>query len=363
MDPRLIPLRAEGLRQYRLLRSAAVSAVTERFYAADGIAYEHFGPRGCEACREDLAFHLEFLQPVLEFGSLQPMVDYLRWLASVLAARGVPGNHLALSLDLLAAFFAASMDVADAVVVATALQAARKQFLEVERAQPPKSPEPLPEVAQFESALLAGHQRGALAVLNRCLDDGRSLVEVELQIIKPSLYNIGERWQANQVSVASEHLATAIAQSVMTVGLLRSAPPPTIGRRVLLACVAGNEHALGLRMVADAFQLSGWDVQYLGANVPSAAITQHAMKWKADIVGLSVSFPQQLPIVREITAQLGQRLSGDRAAVIIGGIAINRFNRLAEMVGADAFSADPQAAVACASRLVSAGASDALVRA
>src|ERR1700733_11300920 len=101
MDPRLIPLRAEGLRQYRLLRSAAVSAVTERFYAADGIAYEHLGPRGCEACREDLAFHLEFLQPVLEFGLLQPMVDYLCWLGSVLAARTIPADHIVRSLDLL----------------------------------------------------------------------------------------------------------------------------------------------------------------------------------------------------------------------------------------------------------------------
>ena len=253
------------------------------------------------------------------------------------------------------------MEAADAAVVAAALHAARQQFLEAEDAAPPMSPEPWPEVAPFEFALLAGDQREAMAVVDRCLDDGRSLVEVELRIIQPSLHDIGERWQANQVSVAGEHLATAIAQSVMTIGLLRSSPPPMIGKRVLLACVAGNEHALGLRMVADAFQLGGWDVRYLGANVPTTAIIEHTAEWQADLVGLSVSFAQQLPIVKETIARLGARLGDDRPAVIIGGIALNRFNRLAEMVGADAFSADAQAAVDCASRLVSAGAPDALV--
>ena len=118
-------------------------------------------------------------------------------------------------------------------------------------------------------ALLAGCQREALAVVNRCIDSGHSLVDVELHVIQPSLYHIGEEWQANRVSVAKEHMATAIALSVMTMGLLRSPPPAAIDRRVLLACVAGNHHAVGLRMVADAFQLAGWDVQYLGADVPT----------------------------------------------------------------------------------------------
>src|ERR1700730_11139206 len=98
MADHIHPLGTEGIRQFRLLRSAAVKTVAEQIYVAHGGAYDRFGPRGREACHEDLAFHLEFLQPVLEFGLLQPMVEYLRWLASVLAARGGPGNHLALSL-------------------------------------------------------------------------------------------------------------------------------------------------------------------------------------------------------------------------------------------------------------------------
>jgi methylmalonyl-CoA mutase cobalamin-binding domain/chain len=363
MGVEMKPLGVEGLRQFHLLHTDAVTTVTERFYSAHGPTYEHFGARGREACREDIAFHLQFLRPVLEFGLLQPMVDYLRWLANLLAARGVPADHVALSLELLEVFFAGRMDADDGAIVTTALAAARTGFLEAREAPTASSgvPEQWPEVATFETALLAGRQRDALAVMNGCIDDGLSLTEVELHIIQPSLYHIGERWQANQVSVAGEHLATAIAQSVMTVGLLRSTPPPAIGKRVLLACVAGNHHAVGLRMVADAFQLAGWDVQYLGANVPTSAIIQQAAEWEVDLVGLSVSFVQQLRVAKEAIAGLAERFGATGPEVIIGGLAINQFDKLAEMVGARAYSADAQSAVVRANQIVGDRTLDAVV--
>ncbi len=355
IDAGLPTLSTEGRRRFKSLQADAVSAVADRFYTIHGSAYAEFGERGREACREDLAFHLEFLRPVLEFGLLQPMVDYLCWLSSVLNARSIPAGHLGLSLDWLAEFFVAHMDTTDGAVVAAALHATRDKFLAAGNTplKPPTSPAAWPEAAPFEAALLAGHQREALAVVNRCIDDGRSLVEIEMHVIQPALYQIGEKWQSNQVTVAQEHLATAIVHSVMTMGLLRSPPPALISKRILLACVSGNDHAVGLRMVADAFLLGGWDVQYLGANVPTPALVAQAVEWKPDLVGLSVSFPQQLPVVKAIIAQLGARFGSARPAVIIGGLAINRFNRLAEMVGADACMANAQAALASANSMVS----------
>jgi methylmalonyl-CoA mutase cobalamin-binding domain/chain len=136
------------------------------------------------------------------------------------------------------------------------------------------------------------------------------------------------------------------------VGLLRSPPAAMIGKRVLLACVAGNHHTVGLRMVADAFQLAGWDVQYLGADVPIAAIVRQVAEWKAHLVGLSVGFAQQLPTAKAVIAQLAEHFGSSRPAVIIGGLAINRFSRLADMVGADAFSPDALSAVVAATRIV-----------
>lgn len=356
VDTQLKTLGGEGLERFQRLEGDAVRAVTDRFYATYASAYERFGARGREATRQDLAYHLEFLRPVLEFGLLQPMVEYLRWLESVLAARAVPAQHLALSLDWLAEFYSSHLPPQDGLVVAEALRAARAGFLEAGTAPAaPPSPEEWPDTFPLEAALLAGNQRAAMDVLTSCMDAGKSLVDVEIHVIQPALYRIGEKWQANVVSVAQEHMATAMVQALMTVGLLRSEPPAAISRRVLLACVAGNDHAVGLRMVADAFQLGGWDVHYLGANVPTVSLIAHVSEWKPDLVGLSMSFAQQLPTVKAIIAQLAERFGNERPAVMVGGLAVNRFDRLPGIVGADAFGADARAAVLNASQLVSVG--------
>jgi len=354
VDAGLKTLGVEGLRQFHALQADAVTAVTERFYATHGSVYERFGARGRDACREDLTFHLEFLRPVLEFGLLQPMVDYLNWLRDVLAARKVPADHLDLSLTWLAEFMIGRMDAANGSMVGAALLSARTKFLDRGAAPlaPPIPPEPWPEMAAFEAALLAGDQRAALAVVNRCMDDGNSLVDVELHIIQPALYAIGEKWKANQVTIAQEHLGTAIVQSVMTMAMLRSPPPVPINRRALLACVEGNDHTIGLRMVADALHFAGWDVQNLGANMPTLSLVNHAAEWTPDLVGLSVSLPQQLRVVKAVISLLDERLGSARPAVIVGGLALNRFNALSRVVGAAAFGADPKEAVVQARRLV-----------
>jgi MerR family transcriptional regulator, light-induced transcriptional regulator len=167
------------------------------------------------------------------------------------------------------------------------------------------------------------------------------------------MYRIGDKWQANQVTVAQEHIASAILQSVMTLALLRSTPLVAVSKRVLLACVAGNHHTIGLRMVADSFQLSGWEVQYLGADVPTPSLIRQIAEWSPDLVGLSLSFAQQLRVVKDIIAQLVARFGPARPRVIIGGLVINRFGRLADMVGADACSVDAQVAIGAANQLVS----------
>jgi methanogenic corrinoid protein MtbC1 len=122
----------------------------------------------------------------------------------------------------------------------------------------------------------------------------------------------------------------------MTVGLLRSPVPAPREQRVILACVAGNHHMLGLRMVSDAFQLDGWEVDFLGANVPTPDLVRHAAEHPAQLIGLSVSFPQQLHQVRLAIAALETRLGKQRPPVIIGGLAINRFGDMAAALGAEA---------------------------
>lgn len=336
------PLGAEGFRRFLELRRDAIDHVAGRFQdIGDPASERRFGARGREACLEDLAFHLEFLRPVVEFGLVQPMVDYLRWCTGVLVTRGVPADRLSTMLDWLAEFFAARMNGEDGRNVVAALRETKARFVAPADAtlfSRKFTPEPWPDCDAFESAALAGDRIRAGNILERCIAQGSSLVDVEEHIIRPALYSIGKRWQSNQISVAQEHLATAIAQSLMTGQLLKCTVPASNGRSVLLACVEGNMHSVGAQMVADGFVLAGWSVQYLGASVPTNALLRHVEEYRPDLLGLSVAFPQHLHVVKEIVSGLMQSPSGTRPSVMIGGLAVNQYNVLAGDLGADSWS-------------------------
>jgi hypothetical protein len=107
----------EGLRQFLSLKREAFEAVTARFYTTFPSLLVQFGEQGRQATREDLGYHLEFLQPVIELGVLQPVIDYLRWLKSILGSRNVPASYLPLSLDWFAEFFSTHLPAEDAAIM------------------------------------------------------------------------------------------------------------------------------------------------------------------------------------------------------------------------------------------------------
>jgi MerR family transcriptional regulator, light-induced transcriptional regulator len=332
----------------------AIDAVAARFYSTHASVYGRFGDRGREACREDLSYHLDFLRPVLEFGTPAPMVEYLRWLKQVLTSRGVPDAHLALSVEWLAEHFALSTPQPEGRLIAKALRKVKRSFLKDDGSRPAiysRMPTDWPQCEEFEGALLSGQSQSAAKIVGVAQAAGCSLIDIELHIIQPALYRIGQKWQCNQVSVAQEHLATAIAQAVMIQGLLNAQPATAIGRKILLACVQTNRHAVGLQMVADAFQLSGWSVNYLGADVPTTSLVSYAIDWKPDVIGLSVSLPHQLRYAKAVIRRVHE-LKDLCAKVVIGGLAINSFSSLTDQIGADLWSPDAAEAVIAAERLI-----------
>ena len=207
-----------------------------------------------------------------------------------------------------------------------------------------KLPPPAPESPAFAEALLAGNRCTARNIIDGRLDAGVDLVEVNVTIVQPAMYEVGQRWQHNRISVAQEHLATAICQTLLAGALLRVESAPPCDQRVLLACVEGNFHCLGLRMVADAFELAGWDSAYLGADVPTTALLQQIESSHPDLVGLSVSLPQQVAAVRELIRMCRLELGQRCPLIMVGGLAMNSVDELWQRVGADAWYPDARTA-------------------
>jgi DNA-binding transcriptional MerR regulator/methylmalonyl-CoA mutase cobalamin-binding subunit len=103
----------------------------------------------------------------------------------------------------------------------------------------------------------------------------------------PLTHEIGQRWADERITVASEHLATAVLRSI-----LGSALQPTArslqGPRVLFATPAGEPHELGLQMAALTALGAGASPVYLGADMPHDALVDAAARTGAHAVALSL---------------------------------------------------------------------------
>ena len=170
-------------------------------------------------------------------------------------------------------------------------------------------------------------------------------LKVATRLFQPALYTIGLMWQHNQITVAQEHLASAIAQNVLAQLYATADFDPPSDRRALFAAVPENQHILGLRMISDAFELAGWSVHYLGANTPTDALIAHVDTWRPEVVGVSASLVPQLPTVKNAVRALRGTFETQCPAILVGGIPTNQIDNIWRWTGADAWSQDAENAV------------------
>lgn len=178
-----------------------------------------------------------------------------------------------------------------------------------------------PLAKSFLDAQLAGDRQAALRVLvDNGLLRGVSVAELHLKVIQPAQYEIGRLWQENRISVAREHLATAIAQLGLA-HLYRHLPRDEAnGRKVVVACVEGELHEVGARMSSDFLEMAGFDVRFLGASLPTEHLVSLVREEKPDLVVLSVAVTYHLPALKAAVQRLRQEWP--QLPIAVGGNAL-----------------------------------------
>lgn len=202
---------------------------------------------------------------------------------------------------------------------------------------------------RYLSAIRAGSRREALAVVDDALREGMDARTLYLQVFQPSMHEIGRLWQENRITVADEHLATAITQLAMSrlyEELFGDRPEP--GPLLVAACAEHERHELGLRMVCDLLELDGWDTVFLGASVPVEDLVEMVKERRPEVVALSASITPHLARVREAVEAIREAMPEGAPVIAIGGRAFAGDATLAERMGADLTAKD---AVEVAERL------------
>lgn len=124
---------------------------------------------------------------------------------------------------------------------------------------------------RFESRLLVGDRVGAVQVLEATRSAGIDPIALYVDVVAPAMASIGDRWSIREIDVAVEHRASVIAaQTLAVIGTRIVREGPSRGT-VVLGAAPGERHSLPVRVVAEVLRVVGFEVDDLGADVPSAS--------------------------------------------------------------------------------------------
>jgi methanogenic corrinoid protein MtbC1 len=166
--------------------------------------------------------------------------------------------------------------------------------------------------------ILAGKRKSALELIMDAYHCGFPIPGIYMDVFQEALYEIGRLWETNQITVADEHMGTAITQYVMSNLYPHLEIAEERRGKAVMTGVQGELHQVGANMVADVLEADGWDVMFLGTNVPAAGVVQSIRQHGADLFGISSTMLFNIPKVIQLV-ELVRREFGESVHVMLGG--------------------------------------------
>ena len=205
---------------------------------------------------------------------------------------------------------------------------------------------------RYLDALLARERGRATDIVLCALDEGTQLEDVYVDIFQAAQYEVGALWERGVISVGHEHYCTNATQMNMAMLYPRLFRTEQGQGRLVAACVQGELHELGVRMLADLFTCRGWNSDYLGANTPPDAVIHMLEETPADLLAIGVTLHTHLEQAEKLIRGVRSVPALRNLPILVGGYSIRVTDSLWRKLGADGTADDARAAVALAHDLI-----------
>jgi methylmalonyl-CoA mutase cobalamin-binding domain/chain len=339
--------------QLRDQAGALADAVVACEYGRHPKLRARYGAAGRSKSRQDAVYHFLHLADALDANSAALFKDYIGWVKVLLQHLGISSEDLDHHLECMADVVRKQMPPSVSASAVAMIEGARTALPAMPSTtasflDPGQRLSPL--VREYVHTLLGGYRQAAGQLVFDAADRGEPVHQLYLQVFQPALREIGRLWQLQKINVAQEHFCSIATQIVMSQLLLRVPATKRCGRGVVVACISGDLHELGARMVADFFEMAGWDAYFCGANTPHAAVAQSVVERKADVLAVSATMGYHLHTVQELVEMVRAEPRCATLRVMVGGHPFTVDPAVWRTVGADGTAADADAAVALAGR-------------
>ena len=140
--------------------------------------------------------------------------------------------------------------------------------------------------SQYLAGLLAGNRKVCSAIAKAYLDKNNSYIDLYEKVFRPALYEVGKLWEKNRITVADEHMATAITEGILNEYFEEIISSERVSKKAVVACVESELHQVGIKMVADVFEMNGWDSYFLGTGIPVKELIAFIHSMEPDLLAL-----------------------------------------------------------------------------
>ena len=336
-------------------RGSLAEAITSRQYQLQPGLAARYGEAGRAKCLQDAHFHLAYLAEAIAAESPVLFTDYVAWAKVMLDSRGVPASDFAVNLGVLRDVLGQHLPGEAAALAAGFVESGLRQLPDLPSDLPSLLAEqqPLDDLARtYIAELLDGERQTARRLIFDALERGVSVRDIYLHVFQPAQREVGRLWQTNRLSVAQEHFCTAATQLIMSQLHPHVFSGERNGHVAVVACVSGDLHEIGARMVSDFLEMEGWDTYYLGASTPVPSLIQTLVERRADVLAVSATITSHVRTVAELIRAVRSSPVGERVRILVGGYPFNVESGLWRQIGADAVARNAEDAAQIAGRLV-----------
>jgi len=304
----------------------------------------------------DTKYHLQYLAESISAGSIPLFLDYIDWVTVIMENIGIDHDSFIMNLKIINESIKNLINVKEPEI----LDEYFKQSYDLIKYQHKKPESFLREDSKYYeyafeylNSLLQADRRSASNIVMKLHESGKPVKEIYENIFQPVQWEIGRLWQLNEISVAQEHYSTAATQLIMSQLYPYIFSSQKNGKKFMAASVGSELHEIGVRMVADFFEIAGWDTYYLGANTPKDSIISSIKNIEPDVLGLSTTIAYNLSNLKELINTIKLNGLNRNTKILVGGYPFNAAPELWKRIGADGYAPNADLAINIAEEMVS----------
>jgi methanogenic corrinoid protein MtbC1 len=143
------------------------------------------------------------------------------------------------------------------------------------------------------------------------------LEQVCIELITPTMWQIGQLWADGKITVSVEHFASNFFRALFS-NLFQVTPVPTGAPIAIVCCAPGEPHELAPLMLSLFLRRSGIRVVYLGQNIEIDGLLQSVHKIAPALLCISLTMPAYLSALIELAHKL-EELPQPRPIFAFGG--------------------------------------------